>query len=300
MIQIKKVSKSFDKTKVLDQLSCKIEDNCVYGLVGANGTGKSTLLRILMGIYQKEEGIIQIDGKDIFDNHLLKQKMVFVPDDLFIPNGYSLLDYAKFYESFYPNFNMSLVRQLAEILKLDIHKSIDTFSKGMKRQCAIICALGTNAKYYLFDETFDGLDPVVRNFMKKQLVQQMSKKDTTIIMTSHNLRELEDICDHLGLLYQGGILFESEIDQLKTDMYKVQISFKEDFNKDKFKSLNLLSYKKNGSVATLIIKDSDQKTKAKLRAMKPILLDFLPLSLEEVFIYEMEVLGYEFENIISA
>ncbi len=299
MIQIKKMSKSFSKSKVLNQLSCCIEDNCIYGLVGANGAGKSTLLRILVGIYQQDSGTVKIDDENSFDNDSVKKKIVFIPDDLYIPNSYTLLDYAKFYQSFYPKFDMNLVRQLAEKLHLDMHKSLDSFSKGMKRQCVLICALATNAKYYLFDETFDGLDPVVRNFMKKQFIHQMGKQDTTIIMTSHNLRELEDICDHLGLLYQGGILFESEIDQLKTDMYKVQISFKEPFDEKNFKDFKVLSFKKNGSVATLIIQDQEQTAKTKLKQMKPILLDFLPLTLEEVFIYEMEVLGYEFENIIS-
>ena len=299
MIQIKKLSKSFGKTKVLNQLSCQIDDNCIYGLVGANGAGKSTLLRILIGIYQKEAGSIQVDGKESFDDETVKQKMVFVPDDLYFPNNYTLLDYAQFYESFYPKFDKKRVRKLAEQLHLDLHTSLESFSKGMRRQCALICALATNAQYYLFDETFDGLDPVVRNFMKKQLANQMRQQKMTIIMTSHNLRELEDICDHLGLLYQGGILFESEIDQLKTNMYKVQISFKEAFDETKFKDFHLLSYKKNGSVATLILQDEEQTAKKKLKAMHPLLLDFLPLTLEEVFIYEMEVLGYAFENILS-
>jgi len=300
MIQVKNVSKSFSKTKIIDSLSCKIEDNCIYGLVGANGAGKSTLLRLLVGIYQIEGGQIKVDNVDPYNNTIIKENIVFVPDDLYFFGGYHLLDYAKFYESFYPKFDMNMVKDMAKILKLDTKKPIDTFSKGMKRQCALICALATNAKYLLFDETFDGLDPVVRNFMKKQLSKQMSKQDTTIIMTSHNLRELEDICDQLGLLYQGGILFESEIDKLKTNMYKVQISFKDTFDEKKFEGINLLNYKKNGSVATLIIKDEDDSVKEKLKNLHPILLDFLPLTLEEIFICEMEVLGYEFKEMLSA
>ena len=299
MIQVKEVVKQFDKQPVIKNLSCQIEDNSIYGLVGANGAGKSTLLRLLVGIYQKEGGEISVDGVDPFDNPTIKESIVFVPDDLYFHNGYKLKDYAKIYQSLYPKFDMNLVNELAEKLHLKMNVAIDTFSKGMKRQCALICAMATNAKYLLFDETFDGLDPVVRNFMKRCLAEQMTRQDTTIIMTSHNLRELEDICDHLGLLYQGGILFESEIDQLKTNMYKIQISFKEDFDETKFKDLDILHYKKNGSVATLIIKGEEEALQKKLQAMKPLLLDFLSLTLEEIFIYEMEVLGYEFEEMVS-
>ena len=168
----------------------------------------------------------------------------------------------------------------------------------MKRQCALICALSTNADYIFFDETFDGIDPVIRNVMKKIIAKQMEEKGTTIIMTSHNLRELEDICDNLGLLYQGGILFESDIDTLKTEMFKVQISLKKDFDKNTFNNLEVLNFKKNGSVATVIIKGEREDCEKKLNALKPIILDFLPLTLEEVFIYEMEVLGYEFNKMV--
>ena len=168
----------------------------------------------------------------------------------------------------------------------------------MRRQCALICALATNAKYMFFDETYDGLDPVMRKFFKSLLVNMMEKNGTTIIMTSHNLRELEDICDNLGLLYKGNILFESDIDSLKTDMYKVQISLKEDFNKNTFKGLKVLSYKKLGSIATLIIDDTKKDSKEYLKSLNPIVLDFLPLTLEEVFIYQMEALGYEFDEVI--
>ena len=168
----------------------------------------------------------------------------------------------------------------------------------MKRQCALICDICTNAKYMFFDETFDGLDPIVRNTMKKIIAKVMEDKKTTIIMTSHNLRELEDICDNLGLLYKGGILFESDIDSLKTNMFKVQICLKEDFDKDTFKDLDILSYKKVGSIATLIIKDKDNKSKKKLEKLNPIILDYLSLTLEEIFIYEMEALGYEFNELV--
>ena len=298
MIRIDKLSKKYDKDYVLNNLSCTIKDNCIYGLVGANGAGKSTLLRIIMGIFESDEGIITIDDELVEDNTELKQRMVFVPDDLFFYPGYTLLDTAKYYESMYKDFDMNYLKEMASTLNLSLNKKISTFSKGMKRQCALICAIATNADYMFFDETFDGLDPVIRSTMKKALIKQMNKKKTTVVMTSHNLRELEDICDNLGLLYKGGILFESDIDTIKTNMYKVQISLKKEFDKEDFKDFDVISFKKQGSIATIIIKDKDGKSKKKLEKMNPIILDYLNLTLEEVFIYEMEALGYEFNKFI--
>lgn len=298
MIKIDKLSKKYDKDYVLKDLSCTIKDNSIYGLVGANGSGKSTLLRTIMGIYDTDGGDITVDGSKVYDNDVIKQKMVFVQDDLYFNSNYTLMDTARYYEAMYKNFDMNYLKELANMLNLSLNKKISTFSKGMKRQCALICAISTNADYMFFDETFDGLDPVIRNTMKKILIKQMNKKNTTIVMTSHNLRELEDICDNLGLLYQGGILFESDVDTIKTNMFKVQLSFEKNFDKDDFEDFNILSFKKQGSVATIIIKDTDGKSKKKIEKMKPLILDYLPLTLEEVFIYEMEALGYEFNKFV--
>ena len=298
MIKISNLSKKYDKENVIDNLSVIINDGCIYGLVGSNGAGKSTLLRMINGIFLPDCGHILIDDEEVFENEKIKQELVFVPDDLFFYPGYTLLDMAKYYEAMYKKFDMEYLKKLASMLKLDLNRKINTFSKGMKRQCALICALSTKAKYMFFDETFDGLDPVIRNTMKKIMASLMEEVGTTIVMTSHNLRELEDICDNLGLLHKGGILFESDIDSIKTNMYKVQISLKDDFSKDSFKDLDVINFKKVGSVATLIINDKDKNSKKKLEKLKPIILDYLPLTLEEVFIYEMEALGYEFNEII--
>ncbi|MCI8310017.1 MAG: ABC transporter ATP-binding protein [Clostridia bacterium] len=298
MIKITNVTKKFENKTVLENLNCNIKTGSIYGLVGANGAGKSTLLRIITDVYKQDSGTVEIDGEISKDNEKIKQKLVFVPDDLFFFPNYSLTEMAKFYKSMYKNFDMENVFKLAEILKLNTKDKIQSFSKGMKRQCALICAISTNADYMFFDETFDGLDPVVRNLLKNVIKAQMEKKQTTIIMTSHNLRELEDICDNLGLLYKGGILFESDIDTLKTNMFKVQISLNGEFTKESFKSIEIMSFKKVGSVATIIIKGNKEQAEKVLKSLNPVVLDFLPLTLEEVFIYEMEVLGYEFNNII--
>ena len=298
MIEIKNLDKSYGTKKVLENLNCTIKTGSIYGLIGANGAGKSTLLRIIMGIFEKDSGSIKIDGEELEDNEKIMQKLVYVPDDLFFFKNYTIKDMAIFYSKLYPKFDMNFAMKFTEKLKLNPKQKIQTFSKGMKRQAALICAISTNADYMFFDETFDGIDPVIRNYMKKVIAEQMEKKETTIIMTSHNLRELEDICDNLGLLYKGGVLFESDVDSLKTNMFKVQLSFEKNFDKDDFEDFNILSFKKQGSVATIIIKDTDGKSKKKIEKMKPLILDYLPLTLEEVFIYEMEALGYEFNKFV--
>lgn len=298
MIEIKNISKKYGDIEVLNNLNCKIKDGLIYGLVGANGSGKSTLLRIVNGIYLADNGEIIIDGMNPLNNSEVKQNMVFVPDDLFFYSGYTIHDMALFYKALYEKFDMEYLEKLAKTLKLDTKRKISTFSKGMKRQCALILAIATNAKYMFFDETFDGVDPVVRTVIKKILANHLEEKKSTIVLTSHNLRELEDIADNLGLLHAGGILFEGDIDEIKTNMFKVQISLKSDFDKKTFKDLEILSFKKTGSVASLIIKGNKKEIGKVLEDMDPVILDYLPLTLEEIFIYEMEVLGYEFDEIV--
>ena len=298
MIKIENLNKSFGEKKVLDNLNCNIKTGSIYGLIGANGAGKSTLLRLIMGIFRKDSGKITIDEKELNDNEEQMQRLVFIPDDLFFFKNYTLKDTIDFYSKIYKNFEKNRAIEFAKKLNLPFDKKVSNFSKGMKRQTALICALCTNADYMFFDETFDGIDPVIRNYLKKEIAEQMSKKDTTIIMTSHNLRELEDICDNVGLLYKGGILFESDIDTLKTNMFKIQISLPKEFSKEDFQNYKIMSFKKTGSVATIILQGDREKYEKDLNEMNPVILDFLPLTLEEVFIYQMEVLGYEFNGLV--
>ena len=298
MIKITDLNKSFGDKKVLENLNCTIKTGSIYGLIGANGAGKSTLLRIIMGIFKKDAGKIEIDDKELIDSEELKQKLCFVPDDLFFFKGYTIKDNIEFFSKIYKKFDVEMATKLVTSLNLPLDKKIANFSKGMKRQVALICAICTNADYIFFDETFDGLDPVVRNFMKKVIAEQMSKKETTIVMTSHNLRELEDICDNIGLLYKGGIFLESDIDTLKTNMFKIQISLPNDFSEKDFEKYNVLSFKKVGSVATIILRGNREEYEEDFLKKNPVILDFLPLTLEEIFIYEMGVLGYEFNAVL--
>ena len=296
MIELKNITKEFGGQKVIDNLSFNIKENSIYGLIGANGAGKSTLLRIINGIYQKDSGSILVDGEELEKNSEIKQKIAFLADDLFFCTGYTLEDTKKIYASLYKAFDNAYFDEMVDLLNLDKKKKISEYSKGLKRQCAIICALATNSKYIFLDETFDGLDPVVRNVIKILFIKQMERKNTTFILTSHNLRELEDICDNLSVLYKGKILFGSDVEHIKSNMFKVQISLNGDFNEDTFSMLNVLNYKKTGSVATLIIEDKEKNSKSILESLNPTLLDYLTLTLEEVFICEMEGLGYEFNR----
>ena len=196
-------------------------------------------------------------------------------------------------------FNYDRFLKLAELFELNIKKPIANFSKGMKRQASIILALSTRAKYMFFDETFDGLDPVMRNLVKKLICNDVAEYDTTVIVTSHSLRELEDICDHLALLHKGGLVLDSDVLELKTTQFKVQIAFKGIFGKTKFEGLNITRYRQEGSVANMIVNGDREETINYLRAMNPVILDVLPLTLEEVFTYEMESLGYEFNDSVE-
>ncbi len=297
MIDIVNLTKKFGQKTVLQNLDCKIADGCIYGLVGANGAGKSTFLRLLSGVYYAQQGSIEIDGKEVYDNPDIKKDIMFLSDDLYFPNGAQLKDVVEIYKSFYPAFDTDYFYSHTDKLKLGRNDKISTFSKGMKRQTSIIAALSCGTKYLFFDETFDGLDPVVRNYIKKLIYDKVIEKNATVILTSHNLRELEDICDHLGVLYQGGILFEGDTNTLKTNVFKVQLSLGKDFTQEDLHPLNILSFKKIGSVATVIVKGDLAEAEKIIAEKSPVIADFLPLTLEEVFIYEMEVLGYVFEDL---
>ena len=299
MIEIKNLCKSFGEIKVIDNLNCTIQDGSIYGLVGANGAGKSTFLRLINSIYLRDSGSILIDGQEVNENEELKQKIAFLADSNFIFSDYTLLDLAKLYESMYEKFDMKYFTELADTLKLDLKKKVGTYSKGLKRQCSIICVLATKAEYMFFDETFDGLDTVVKAAIKKIINNQMRDGKLTIIMTSHNLRELEDICDTIGVLYKGGILLDRDINSFKTDMVKVQVGFNEEYDESKFDSIDHISYKKSGSISTLVIRGNKEDVEKALREMNPVVLDFIPLSLEEIFIFEMEVNGYDFKEILE-
>ena len=295
MIKARKLTKRFGEVEALVNLNCNIPQGCIYGLVGANGAGKSTFLRLCNGIYKPDEGHISINGGEVFDNPAVKEHCVFVPDELYFLPQSNLNRMSLLYESMYPRFSLERFADLSAAFKLDRTRPLNTFSKGMRRQAATILALSAMTDYVFFDETFDGLDPVMRNLVKGMLYDDVLERGCTAVVTSHSLRELEDTCDQLALLYQGGIVFESDVQNLKTSLFKVQVAFSEEYDQTRFTDMDILSFVKQGSVANMIIRGDSAKAKAHISSLNPLLLEILPLTLEEVFLYEMEALGYSFE-----
>ena len=298
MICADNVTKKFDDFEALRGLTCQIPEACVYGLVGSNGAGKSTFLRLISGIYRADSGTVTFDGEPVYENPDVKSKIMYVPDELYFLPQSNMNRMADLYRSIYSDFNMERFHDLVKTFGLNPNSNINTFSKGMKRQAATILALSAMPKYLFFDETFDGLDPVMRNLVKRVIYNDVMERKTTTIITSHSLRELEDACDQLALLHQGGIVFESDIQNLKTMLFKVQVAFSEAYDKSKFEGIEMLSYTQLGSVATFIARGEREAVTEKIRNLSPVLLDILPLNLEEVFIYEMEALGYAFKDIL--
>ena len=297
MITVKNLTKKFGDFTALNGISCSIPEGSIYGMVGSNGAGKSTFLRLLTGVYKEDGGEIKIDGMSVWENPDAKRLFMYVPDELYFINGASIERMAKLYDSMYGGFDYARLRDYAYKLGLNTRKSLNTFSKGMKRQTAIILALATNPKYIFFDETFDGLDPVVRNVIKGFIYNDVVERKTTAIITSHSLRELEDTCDQLAMLHKGGLVFERDITDLKTSLFKVQIALSQEYSEEDFKEIDIIHFTKKGSVANMIVRGDREKTVAALKTYMPIILDVLPLSLEEVFTYEMSALGYDFSEL---
>ncbi len=299
MIKAVNLVKKFDDFIALDNVSCEIPKGCIYGMVGSNGAGKSTFLRIMSGIYKNEGGTVTIDGQPVFDNQSVKSKIAFVPDELYFLPGATLKRMEQLYRSIYKTFDTARFNMLLQTMNLPYNKSINTFSKGMKRQAATILALSTKPDYLFFDETFDGLDPVMRGFIKSLICSDVTERKATAIITSHSLRELEDTCDQLALLHKGGVILSSDIQNLKTTLFKIQIAFADEYDMTRFNGLGIVNFVKRGSVSNLIVRGDRTATEQYLRSMNPILFDMLPLTLEEVFTFEMQALGYDFKNVLE-
>ena len=295
MIKTEGLTKVFDTYTALDNVTCSIPKGCICGIVGSNGAGKSTLLRLITGIYKPDTGSVSIDDVVPFDNPDTKANMAYVPDDLYFTPGATINKMRALYKSVYKDFDDERCKELAEKFNLDINRPLTTFSKGMKRQAATLLALSTKAEYLLFDETFDGFDPIVRNYVKSIICQDVMDRKSTAIITSHSLRELEDVCDKLALLHKGGLILQNDVENLKTSHFKAQLAFNFDYNESLFVGLDYKRYTKSGSVCSMIIKGDVDETKAFLNKLNPVICDILPLTLEEIFAYEMETLEYSFD-----
>ena len=297
MIELKGLTKKFGSFTALDSISFSVSDGSIFGLVGSNGAGKSTLLRTLAGVFRPDGGEALIDGQAPFENSEVKGKCVFISDYPYFFRQSTLSDMADFYRRIYRSWNLQRFDQLCGIFPIDRKKKIIEMSKGMQRQAALICALSTEPEYLFMDEIFDGLDPVIRQLLKRIVSGEVSDRNMTVIIASHNLRELEDLCDHVGLLHRGGILFERELDALKLGIHKVQAVF-QPMPDPKDLGLDLVTWQIRGSLIELVARGSQEEILARLDGFRPTFAEALPLTLEEVFINEMEAAGYDIDNIL--
>lgn len=298
MINVQNVSKKFGTIQALENLTTSIGKGSIYGLIGSNGAGKSTFLRLISGIYAPEKGSITVNEQNVYENPIAKEKIFYISDDQFFHNNSNMEDMAKYFAIVYPKFDMETFETLTNNFKLDKTRNLTTFSKGMQKQAHIILALSCNPEYLLCDETFDGLDPVMRLAVKRLFADAVANHNMTPIIASHNLRELEDICDHIGLLHQGGLVFEKDIDDLKLGIHKVQSAFSVPMTEKNFPDLEIVSFKNQGKLCTMIVKGEKSHTEGAIKLMNPLYSETIPLSLEEIFITEMEGLGYDIKEII--
>ena len=294
MIEIKNVTEKFDKLTALKEVSATIEEGHVFGLIGTNGAGKSTLMRSICGVYRPDEGEVLVDGEPVYENPAAKAKLFYISDDqYFFPNG-TPMDMVRYYQTIYPQFHTERFASLMEILKLDSKRKINTFSKGMRKQLSVMLGISAGTKYLLCDETFDGLDPVIRQAIKRLFIQEIEENGLTPIIASHNLRELEDICDHVGMMHAGRMLLERSLAELQENIVKVQLVTDQPLPED----LAVLHASTLGRVQTLIIRGEPAQTAERLAGTKPLLCDLLPLSLEEIFMYELGGSGYDVKKLM--
>lgn len=293
MIKFDNVTKTFDGFKVFEDLSLEIPKGAAYGLLGTNGAGKSTLLRLLSGIYKTDNGSITIGGEPVYDNVAVKQRLLLISDETVQFNNMSLKQMRKFYKTFYQKFSDENFERLHAIIGLPIDKKLSGFSKGMKRQAAVICGIAASPEYLLLDEAFDGLDPTMRIAVKKMLIDAMCDSEMTIVISSHNLKEIEEFCDTVGLLHNGKMVFNRALNILKGNIHKVQCSFENVPERSDFPDLDVLLIEQNNGLTNIIARGDADKTLATVRAGNPDFCDLIPLSLEEIFIYEMEALEYD-------
>ena len=297
MIELKNVVKRFDDFTALDGVDLTIPTGTSFGLLGSNGAGKSTILRLLSGIYKAEGGDVLVDGEEVFDHENIKERVFFIDDETVQFGQFTLRELKNYYKGFYPRFSEEMFKSLAERVKLPVDKKIDTFSKGMKRQAIVITGLACGTDYLLLDEAFDGLDPTMRIIVKKMLVDAILDRGLTTIISSHNLKEINEVCDSVALLHKGKILFSRDLDSVKGNIHKVQCAFPQEYARDAFENAEILHYERNGSVHYFIIKGSEEQISEYFAPKEPLILDIIPMTLEEIFIYEMEGLGYDASGI---
>ena len=298
MITAQKLTKRFDDVVAVNGIDLTMEEGQVYGLVGTNGAGKSTFFRMLAGIIRPDEGEIRVDGEPVFENESTKRKIFYISDDQFSFLNATPEEMAEYYRIFYPGFDRERLYKIFEDFGLDKKRKIKTFSKGMKKQVFLLIGICSGAKYLLMDETFDGLDPVMRQAAKSLLAGNLIDHGQTPVIASHNLRELEDICDHVGIMHKGGVLLSKDLLTLRQGIHRVQLVLPESMRLRDLAGLDILKKESRGKVITLTVRGEEKEIENIIESYDPVFYEMIPLSLEEIFISETEVAGYELKSLI--
>ena len=299
MIEAKNVSKSFSDILAVDDVSVTIKEGLVFGMIGTNGAGKSTFLRMLSGVLLPDAGTITLDDMPVYENPKAKQEFFYISDDQYFFANTTPQELMRYYTVVYSKFDTARAKKLLAQFGLAEKRKVATFSKGMKKQLSVICGICANTKYLFCDETFDGLDPVMRQAVKSIFAKEIEERGMTPIIASHNLRELEDICDHVGLLHRGGVLLSKDLEDMKVNIHKVQCAFKADSRiEEVLKQIDVVKKEIRGSLYTITARGSSDEIRNQIQTANPIFMEVLPLSLEEIFISETEVAGYDIKKLI--
>lgn len=292
MIEIKNLTKRFDKTIAINHLDCEITEGTIFGLVGSNGSGKSTLLRTLSGVYEPDGGTIIIDGEKAFDNHRIKERCAYIADYPYFFNDSTVESLAALYKKLYFGWDEERYLRLCGMFPIATNKKIINMSKGMQRQASLILAFATRPQYLFLDEIFDGLDPVIRKTLKSLIIEDVTDRRMTCMIASHNLREIDDICDKIVLLHKGSLVKNEETDELKNRMHKIQLAFNKPVDRVGFNEINGEIIRQVGNYYVIMAKGDIEEIMERLKALEPAFLEVMPSTLEEVFINEMEGVGY--------
>jgi len=298
MIEVNNLVKTFDGFRALDGVTLKVETGSIYGLMGPNGAGKSTLIRHLLGVYRQDEGEVKYDGEKVWDNVPVKARIASIPDDWFYYGQATVKDMCDIYKGMYESFSMERFNALKEAFNIDEKKTIKYLSKGMQKQVAFWLALSTMSDYIILDEPVDGLDPVMRRRVWSLIMDDVSSRGTTVLVSSHNLRELEDVCDHVGIMNHGKVILERSLSELQDNMVKLQVVFKEGEEEPAMDGIEVLHDSLTGRVHTMIVRMCPESAVKAVKKYDPVLVEAIPLTLEEIFVYEMGGLENEIKNIL--
>lgn len=296
MIKVNKLVKDFEGFRALDGLDINVPKGSVYGLVGPNGAGKSTVIRHLTGILRQNSGEVLIDGEPVFENPNVKKRIAYIPDEIFYHTQATIRDMMSFYRDIYPNFSTERFEELSKYFDIDPKRRMRRLSKGMQKQAAFWLALSAEPDVIVLDEPVDGLDPVMRRQVWKLLLDDVAKRETTVLVSSHNLRELEDVCDHVGIMNKGRMLVERSLADLQENIVKIQLAMPDGGTLPE--NLDIVHSTQTGRLQQLIVRGSAEYVTNQIESSRPLFMDVLPLSLEEIFIYEIGGVNDEVKNII--